>query len=445
MHNSQNKKTLQIVLIVLVAVLTLGIGYAAISAVNLIINGNATANPNDANFKVHFVKTADTPNLTGNVTLTGSADIDKDDNTVASFNVGGLSKEGDYAIATYTIINNSNDVGAKLSLELTNSNADYFKVTETITDTELQAGDTTTGTVKVEMIKTPVQESVTTSITAKIKSTAVENDSATGESPASKVAGDPESFSTDSWATIQKAVQNNNTSVYNVGDTKTVTINGTDYTVRIANKSTSEQCNNQDYSETACGFVVEFADIVYKSTIKSNSNSNYGGYPNSNIYTYLRDTLYNQLPNDLQSSIIETRVVSGHGCLNDESPCTVPDNNGNNFVTNDKLYILSGVEIIGSDEYDSAATTTRQLDFYRIKGIYQIHAVCGPPSGCDYNVQIGAEKKFNGSVSAWWGRSADMTRTTSYRSISERYSQLYTPVPHGNIMQIGVSPAFRIG
>ena len=277
MHNSQNKKTLQIVLVVLIAVLSLGIGYATISNINLIIDGNATANPNDNNFKVHFVETADTPNLEGNVTLTGSADIDKNDNTMATFNVGGLTKEGDYAIATYTIINNSNDVGAKLSLELTNSNADYFKVTETITDTELQAGDTTTGTVKVEMIKTPLANEVTTSITAKIKASAIENASATGESPASKVAGEPESFSTDSWATIQKAVQNNNTSAYNVGDTKTVTINGNNYMVRIANKSTAQNCGNSDYSQTACGFVVEFADIITTMKMRDTS-TNVGGY-----------------------------------------------------------------------------------------------------------------------------------------------------------------------
>ena len=57
MKNSQNKKTLQIVLIALIAVVTLGIGYASISAINLIINGNATANPSDTNFKVKFLKT----------------------------------------------------------------------------------------------------------------------------------------------------------------------------------------------------------------------------------------------------------------------------------------------------------------------------------------------------------------------------------------------------
>ena len=66
MQNSQNKKTLQIVLIVLVAVLTLGIGYASLSAINLIIDGNATANPSDTNFKVKFLnETGVTPVIEG--------------------------------------------------------------------------------------------------------------------------------------------------------------------------------------------------------------------------------------------------------------------------------------------------------------------------------------------------------------------------------------------
>ena len=52
--------------------------------------------------------------------------------------------KGNIVNATYKIKNNSNDVGANLSLQLTNSNDEYFKVIERIEDKELQAGDTTT-------------------------------------------------------------------------------------------------------------------------------------------------------------------------------------------------------------------------------------------------------------------------------------------------------------
>ena len=66
MKNSQNNKRLQLLLIVLIAVAALGIGYASISGVILIINGNSTASVDQNNFKVYFV----TSNIT---TGTGTA------------------------------------------------------------------------------------------------------------------------------------------------------------------------------------------------------------------------------------------------------------------------------------------------------------------------------------------------------------------------------------
>ena len=72
MQNSQNKKALQIGLFVLIAVVTLGIGYAAISSVNLIINGNATTSVNQNNFKVHFIQAQD---ITGSTGVSGTSNI----------------------------------------------------------------------------------------------------------------------------------------------------------------------------------------------------------------------------------------------------------------------------------------------------------------------------------------------------------------------------------
>ena len=66
MKNFKNKKTLQIVLLVVIAVVTLGIGYAAISAINLIINGVGFDQSNDIN--VTYAK------MTGDLTLTVNAD-----------------------------------------------------------------------------------------------------------------------------------------------------------------------------------------------------------------------------------------------------------------------------------------------------------------------------------------------------------------------------------
>ena len=425
MHNSQNKKTLQIVLIVLIAVLTLGIGYASISAINLIINGNATANPNDTNFKVKFLKeTGVTPKITSEYGGTGDIDVTSD--TTATFNITGLDAVGESAIANFKVKNESNNVGAEISLSVTNSNSEYFKVTETIQDNKLQAGDETTATVKVEMIKTPINNAVTTSITATLIATPLENDSATGGSPASvEPIPDPVSFTTDSWATIQKAVQNNNTSVYNVGDTKSVTINGNNYIVRIANKSTAQNCSDTNYSETACGFVVEFADIVEQRAMNS-TNTNVGGWPATEMWTYLNGTFYNNLPSDLQAAIKPTRVISGHG-----------KNDSTNFTTTDNLYLLSGVEVFGSDDYDTAAGTTHQLEFYQ-----GMEADAKTTWGAQaYSRTYKGYNGSDGSTGYWWLRPANSSYSRSFRNVG--YGTLYNS--NADSPNSGLAPAFRIG
>ena len=177
MKNFKNKKTLQIVLLVLIAVVTLGIGYAAICAVHLIINGNATASVNQNNFKVHFIQAQA---ISGSTGASGTSTIDSQDDTKATFDVTGLTKVGDYAEAVYTVRNDSNGIGAEITLNLTSSNTEYFKVTETILDNKLQAGEETTAKVKVEMIKTPITDSVSTSITATLTASPLENETATG-------------------------------------------------------------------------------------------------------------------------------------------------------------------------------------------------------------------------------------------------------------------------
>ena len=191
MQNSQNKKTLQIVLIVLVAVLTLGIGYASISAINLIIDGNATANPNDNNFKVKFLnEDGVTPMIEGAPTNTVQVDSD----TTASFNVATLNGAGQSVTATYRVKNESSGIGASIGLQLTNSNPDYFKVTQKILDNKLQAGEETTVTVKVEMLKTPVESAVSTSITATLIATPIEDAEASGGTEQEEIVPKPISY-----------------------------------------------------------------------------------------------------------------------------------------------------------------------------------------------------------------------------------------------------------
>ena len=173
----------------------------------------------------------------------------------------------------------------------------------------------------------------------------------------------PKTFAEDTWETI---AENTSSNVYNVGDTKTVLIDNKPYTVRIANKSTPAKCNDNDlnFSQTACGFVVEFVDIVEKRAMNS-TNTNVGGWPATEMRTYANGEFLNKLPEDLRNVIINTKVISGHGNTTGEE----------NFPSEDKIYLLSAHEVYEDgtgypvSTYDSAWDKTRQLDYYAEKGV----------------------------------------------------------------------------
>jgi hypothetical protein len=244
------------------------------------------------------------------------------------------------------------------------------------------------------------------------------------------------SFSEDDWSTIVAAVKAGNTNNYNVGDTKTVDMGslGT-HTLRIANKSTPSECSTTGFSQTACGFVLEFADIItqhnmnpvgkYKG-LQYDYGWNKDGWPASSMYTYVNNDIYNALPSELKNGIIDTTVVSGYGYYD-----------SSNFTSTDKIYLLSTHEVWedadgntsdGIDYYDTAYNNTRQLDYYSSQNV----------TTSNYS---GAIKQYNGSNFLWWLRSASSNDTiplyyvdtTGYWS---RRNVSYT---------CGVSPAFRIG
>ena len=91
------------------------------------------------------------------------------DELKATMNVQGLTAKGDKVTATYTILNNSEDLSAKLSATTTNDNETYFTVTQKIADpTTITAGNTSTIEVTVELIKTPVTADETATIGVEI-------------------------------------------------------------------------------------------------------------------------------------------------------------------------------------------------------------------------------------------------------------------------------------
>ena len=231
---------------------------------------------------------------------------------------------------------------------------------------------------------------------------------------------EPYSFSSDSWATIANAVKNNNISKYNVGDTKTVNL-GTygSHMVRIANTSTPSECSGTGFSQSACGFVVEFTDIVAEHVMKDTAD-NTGGWPGSSMYTFVNTDLYNSLPYILKNTIIDTTVVSGHGDTSGEE----------NFTSTDKLYLLAPKEIYTnfSSRYDTAKDLTRTLDYYTNIGV----------TTSNYS---GAIKKNGTSTYMWWLREANSSSSYSFHYVTS--GGRYGSTDANNTY--GVAPAFRLG
>lgn len=222
----------------------------------------------------------------------------------------------------------------------------------------------------------------------------------------------PKSFAEDTWETI---AANTSSNVYNVGDTKQVTIGGKSYTLRVANNTTPAECSGTDFSQTACGFVVEFVDIVEYRIM--NTHTNVGGWPATPIRAYANGDFFNKLPTDLQNVIIDTKVISGHGSTSGET----------NFTSTDKIYLLSAKEVWNGNSYDSAVNNTRQLDYYSAKGV----------TTSNYTNAI---KQNNGSNDVWWLRSACSSVSNSFLRVTSNGGW----GSNESTYSYGFAPAFRI-
>ena len=231
-------------------------------------------------------------------------------------------------------------------------------------------------------------------------------------------------FATDSWSTIIANVKAGNGSEYAIGSTKEVNLGSTygTHTLRIANTSTPSECSTAGFSQTACGFVLEFADII--TTYKMNDTiTNVGGWPATSTRTFVNNDIYNAIPSEIKNAIIDTTVVSGHGSTSGET----------NFTSTDKLYLLSTAEVWsqGSSNTiskDTARDVTRQLDYYKNLGT----------SRSNYS---GAIKKNGTSATNWWLRVANSGNTSSFLRVS--FSGDWDNIHATN--SNGVAPAFRLG
>ena len=446
----RNKKQ-NIKLLALILILLLGIGYAALKT-TLKIDG--TVNVDKTTWNVHFENVSI---IEGSVTANPAPTTNNTDTTEMTYTIN-FTKPGDFFEFTVDIVN-AGTIDAMVN-SVTNKTYNVTGTTEIETPTYLinavnydddieiapnhllEAGESEKIKVRIEFKKdissSDLPSSGDTSIVFKFKGDYKQAD----ENACQRTT----TFENDSWDTIECNVKNNPQS-YPVGATKTIEMDldgdntNETYTLRVANNTTPAECGQTDFSQTACGFVIEFKDIISKHRMNPsgsvNSTGNRGGWKDSDMRSYLNSTtyayeninysstgIYNALPAELKNKIIDTEVVSGHG-----------SEDTSNFKTTDKLYLLSTKEVFGKEELennlvynDSAEVETRQLDYYKEKAVTTLN-------------YYDAIKRFGNSTYYWWLRTANDGRNYAFYNINTTgtWSNDNSEFPNG------VSPAFRIG
>lgn len=427
-----SRKRIYISLFLFLFLLGLGIGYSLIST-NLKIDG--LVHIKQARWDVHFanyqaidgsVEPLSNPTVTGtNITFSAKVNgpgdfygftIDVTNQGTINANINSFSLTPDFSNVDY--------IDAEIS---------YINGDPIVNNDILLAG--TTKTIKVLLsykdgIDENLYPTVEQSFNVVLNLNYVQN---TDYTP---------NFQTDSWTTIAANARHDK-SMYPVGSTRTfeMDIDGDNvletYTLRVSNNTTPGECSNEGFSETACGFVLEFQDIIslHRMNLITNGTTigtgNNGGWEYSDMRAYLNSTtyeagnidysvdgIYNKLPDNIRISIIPTVVVSGYG-PNDESH--------GNYITTDNLYLLAPHELMedsdnddnsGINYYDKSYSNTRQLDYY------------------DKNSSI--SKKYGGSLTWWWLRSSYSNYVSYFYDVT---GNVVTNYSHYNG---GVSPAFRI-
>ena len=428
-----NKKTIYGIIFILICLV--GIGYAALVS-NITITGTAAIK--STTFDVHFENITLTNGSVEINTTNGdvNATIEPTNRTRIDYSVT-LEEPGDFYEFTVDVVNAGsmdamiNTVTSKMNNVVINNNLpDYLEYNVTYVDGvaiepnhELNATQVETYKVRVAY-RTDIDPSdlPTTASTLNFSFSAnyIQKDN-------NAIAKPVLSFSEASWSTIANAVRGGNASFLHVGDTKEVDMGtfGT-HTLRIANTSTPAECSTTGFSQTACGVVIEFADIITTHNMNS-SHTNVGGWPASAMMAYVNTDIYDALPSELRSVIVPTKVISGHGSKSGET----------NFESTDKLYLLATHELwedddgnpnSGIDYYDTAYHNTRQLDYYSDLGV----------TTSNYS---GAIKKNGTSNSWWWLRSARPNNNNYFYGVS--YIGSCGSNAAGSAHE--VSPAFRIG
>lgn len=157
-------------------------------------------------------------------------------------------------------------------------------------------------------------------------------------------------FADNDWAAIIKACQMNAVpKTWEVGDQKSMTINGTDYAIDIIGK------NHDVYSEGSgkAPLTFQMHDCYGTTYAMSDTASNQSGWTSCAMRVTHLPEIMELMPPEVQAGIKEVSKLTSAG-------------NGSSTIktTVDKLFLLSEIEVFGTTTYSYSGEGS-QYDYYK--------------------------------------------------------------------------------
>ena len=196
-------------------------------------------------------------------------------------------------------------------------------------------------------------------------------------------------FADNDWATIIDACHKNKVpATWAVGNSKTMTINGTAYAIDIIGK------NHDTYASGGkAPLTFQLHDCYGELKAMNSTNTNDGGWMKCAMRQTHLPAILSQMPAEVQNGIREVNKLTSAGSQ------SVFIN-----TTADKLFLLSEIEIFGSVSYSKSGEGT-QYDYYKVG-----------------NRKV---KNRNGSAYAWWGRSPRNNNSAYFCYVNSSGNTLY--------------------
>ena len=196
-------------------------------------------------------------------------------------------------------------------------------------------------------------------------------------------------FANNSWEEIIAACQSGNVpDSWSVGDSKAMTINGTNYQIDIIGK------NHDTYTAGGTApLTFQMHDCYGETKNMNSSRTNNGGWTSCAMRNTHLPAILALMPTEVQNGIREVNKLTSAG----SQSATIN-------TTADKLFLLSEIEIFGIVKYSKSGEGT-QYDYYKAG-----------------NSKV---KKFNGRANRWWERSPYGSNSTYFCFVDSDGGAIY--------------------